>query len=107
MGSHIMVLWLWLIIALSSTVCGHSGYEFPWSPMAPAQVHDYHHESFRSNYGSIGLLDWVHGTDELFWQHIDKKSEGKKDDVEMTSESYTGDDESSASSKPSTIAKQD
>jgi hypothetical protein len=30
-----------------------------------ARAHDLHHEKFNLNYGSLGLLDWVHGTDKL------------------------------------------
>ena len=26
------------------------------------QFHDLHHELFRVNFGSLGTLDWVHGT---------------------------------------------
>ena len=28
-------------------------------------MHDLHHEKFNLNYGSMGVLDWVHGTDRL------------------------------------------
>lgn len=40
----------------------HSGYDF-----AGARMHDLHHEKFRVNYGALGLLDWVFGTDVVGW----------------------------------------
>jgi len=61
MGSHIVTEWLWLTIAIINTIHGHSGYEFP-NPMPRTSTHDWHHEGFNDNFGSIGLLDWIHGT---------------------------------------------
>ena len=49
-----------MFIAIASTMRSHSGYEFPFLP--GAEEHDYHHEAFLYNYGSIGLCDWLHGT---------------------------------------------
>ena len=40
----------------------HSGYDFF---AGKAKFHDEHHERFNLNYGSIGFLDWLHGTDKL------------------------------------------
>lgn len=48
----------------------HSGYDF-----AQARKHDLHHSKFRMNYGALGVLDWVLGTDVEGW---DKPDKGKK-----------------------------
>lgn len=61
-GSHVMTFWIWLAWELFNTATVHSGYDFF---MNKAKMHDLHHEKFNLNYGTNGLLDWVHGTDEL------------------------------------------
>ncbi|TPX24742.1 hypothetical protein DIZ76_010180 [Coccidioides immitis] len=60
--SHILTFWTFLAYELSNTALVHSGYDF-FSGIA--KMHDLHHEKFNLNYGSIGLLDWFHGTDKL------------------------------------------
>lgn len=37
----------------------HSGYDFF---AGLARKHDSHHEKFMVNFGTVGLLDWVHST---------------------------------------------
>ncbi|RMJ24502.1 C-4 methylsterol oxidase [Aspergillus sp. HF37] len=61
-GSHVVTFWIFLAFELFNTATVHSGYDFFRNK---AKMHDLHHEKFNLNYGSIGLLDWVHGTDEL------------------------------------------
>ncbi|KAJ5167771.1 uncharacterized protein N7482_003365 [Penicillium canariense] len=60
--SHILTFWVFLTWELLNTATVHSGYDFFRNQ---AKKHDLHHEKFNLNYGSIGLLDWVHGTDKL------------------------------------------
>ncbi|EEH41690.1 C-4 methylsterol oxidase [Paracoccidioides lutzii Pb01] len=55
---HVLSFALFLTSMLAETASVHSGYDF-----AGARKHDLHHEKFRVNYGVIGLLDWVLGTD--------------------------------------------
>ncbi|EAW11747.1 sterol desaturase family protein [Aspergillus clavatus NRRL 1] len=62
LGSHILTFWAFLAYELFNTATVHSGYDFFKSK---AKMHDLHHEKFNLNYGSIGLLDWLHGTDKL------------------------------------------
>ncbi|KAL2793865.1 putative C-4 methylsterol oxidase [Aspergillus keveii] len=62
LGSHIVTFWLFLGYELINTATVHSGYDFLGGK---ARMHDAHHEKFNLNYGSIGLLDWAHGTDKL------------------------------------------
>lgn len=60
--AHVQVLWLWMMLAISATCNGHSGYLMPFSPFHDARNHDIHHSSFTGNFGATGFLDWVHGT---------------------------------------------
>lgn len=43
----------------------HSGYDFPKLPSA--KIHDLHHEKFRVNYSTLGIMDWLYGTDIVGW----------------------------------------
>ncbi|OQE38465.1 hypothetical protein PENCOP_c008G05115 [Penicillium coprophilum] len=62
LGSHVLTFWVFLAYELVNTATVHSGYDFFCHK---AKMHDLHHEKFNLNYGSLGLLDWVHGTDQL------------------------------------------
>ncbi|KAE8379797.1 fatty acid hydroxylase superfamily-domain-containing protein [Aspergillus bertholletiae] len=62
LGSHVLTFWVFLAYELFVTATVHSGFDFFGGK---AKMHDLHHEKFNLNYGSIGLLDWVHGTDRL------------------------------------------
>lgn len=62
LGSHIITFWIFLAYELFDTATVHSGYDFFHNM---ARMHDLHHEKFNLNYGTIGLLDWLHGTDRL------------------------------------------
>ncbi|XP_031550953.1 fatty acid hydroxylase domain-containing protein 2-like [Actinia tenebrosa] len=64
MGSHIATTWMWFCLAITSTNISHSGYHFPFLPSPEA--HDFHHLKFNQNYGVLGVLDRLHGTDILF-----------------------------------------
>lgn len=66
MGSHLSTMWLWFTIAILSTVTTHSGYHFPL--LLSPEYHDFHHFKFNANYGSLGILDRLHGTDAMFRQ---------------------------------------
>ncbi|KAL9956670.1 hypothetical protein ACROYT_G038185, partial [Oculina patagonica] len=64
MGSHITTAWTWLSLALISSINTHSGYHFPFMPSPEA--HDFHHLKFTQNFGVLGFLDRLHGTDAMF-----------------------------------------
>ncbi|KAK2186963.1 hypothetical protein NP493_183g01009 [Ridgeia piscesae] len=64
LGSHIATSWLWFALALMSTTISHCGYHFPFLPSPEA--HDFHHSQFVNNYGVLGVMDRLHGTDNLF-----------------------------------------
>lgn len=57
--SHVITFWIFLAIELTETTTVHSGYDFL---RGAAKKHDLHHEKFVVNYGTFGLLDWIHGT---------------------------------------------
>jgi len=74
--AHILSFAAFLSFELVETCNAHSGYSFvkiPWS----SRYHDFHHEKFNVFYGSIGFLDWLHGTDIETWNK--KKTEEKKE----------------------------
>lgn len=61
LNCHVVSFWAFLAVELLETTTAHSGYDFL---ARVAKTHDAHHEKFVINYGTIGLLDWVHGTGE-------------------------------------------
>jgi len=77
-GAHVTLLWFWLFLALTSTLNSHGGYDFPFYPTGDAKVHDFHHSSFRDNYGTIGFLDWLHGTDSTYKKHVQQLADKPK-----------------------------
>jgi len=60
--SHILTYWLFLAFELLETSTVHSGYDFFDSA---AKMHDLHHEKFMVNFGALGFLDRLHGTDRI------------------------------------------
>jgi methylsterol monooxygenase len=64
MQSHILLFVLWVCYGELTTVFSHGGYAVPGLPSPLA--HDYHHQVFNANYGTVGFLDWFHGTTGKF-----------------------------------------
>lgn len=69
LGSHVALLWVWIIIRQWEAAEGHAGYAFRWSPTHwlpgsdGALHHDYHHARVRGNYGGfLPIWDRVFGT---------------------------------------------
>ncbi|CAJ0944109.1 unnamed protein product, partial [Mesorhabditis belari] len=61
-GAHVVTFWIWFTVAVTSTTISHCGYDFlSWAPQ-----HDYHHAAFNENFGVLGLLDTIHGTNTTF-----------------------------------------
>ncbi|KAI4766438.1 sterol desaturase [Aureobasidium sp. EXF-3400] len=59
LGCHVLTCWLFWTAATLETVIAHSGYDVFG---VLAKKHDLHHEKSRVNFGTLGFLDWVHGT---------------------------------------------
>lgn len=57
---HIVTFWAFLAFELLETTTVHSGYDFL---NGSARMHDLHHEKFNVYFGTVGFLDWLHGTD--------------------------------------------
>lgn len=66
MASHIATFMLWINVAQISAIISHCGYHLPFLPSPEA--HDFHHLKFTNNFGTLGILDRLHGTDTLFRQ---------------------------------------
>ena len=60
---HILSFNVYLISVLLVGTAEHSGYDFVQPPVSKA--HDLHHEKSNVNYGSLYIMDWLHGTDVL------------------------------------------
>ena len=71
LNAHVVSRWAFVGYEIFQSVIDHSGFYFTIWPAGRA--HDYHHEKFRVCYGTIGLLDWLHGTDEM---PLKKRKEG-------------------------------
>lgn len=56
---HLLTTWCFWGLATLETVVAHSGYDV-FGKLA--RSHDKHHEKSRGNFGTLGFLDWVHGT---------------------------------------------
>lgn len=61
---HSFFVYCWIANAIMGTQTHHSGYRWPWMTILDHQpnVHDLHHQLFNVNFGNIGLLDSLHGT---------------------------------------------
>jgi len=66
LGSHVMLLYAWIVVVLFNVSLHHCGHEVPFDE-APklgsmTHQHDYHHKVFNANFGVIGLCDMLYGT---------------------------------------------
>ena len=68
---HPVTLWTWWFVVISGTLAHHSGYHLPFLPSP--EFHDFHHLKFNQNYGVLGVLDYLHGTDRVFRDHVASK----------------------------------
>ncbi|KAL4907755.1 hypothetical protein BDW74DRAFT_166407 [Aspergillus multicolor] len=60
-GAHIITFWLFLAGSVTQSVLSHSGYIIPGLGIG-GERHDKQHEIGVVNFGTLGVLDWVHGT---------------------------------------------
>ena len=62
-GSHFLLNLIWFTISTIGTLSHHSGYQRFWQVGGlDPRFHDYHHYSFIWHFGTLGLLDRIHGT---------------------------------------------
>ncbi|CAM9091170.1 unnamed protein product [Ectocarpus fasciculatus] len=76
LGSHMLVIALWLVIRVSETLDAHSNFDFPFSPFSffswqgGARRHEFHHSHNVGCYGSFTIFwDHIMGTDADFLRH--------------------------------------
>jgi sterol desaturase/sphingolipid hydroxylase (fatty acid hydroxylase superfamily) len=74
-GANLVSATIFVLYEIWQAAADHSGYDFVKLP--PTKFHDLHHEKFRVYFGTIGLMDWLHGTDKVGW---DKPNKAKVDD---------------------------
>jgi methylsterol monooxygenase len=63
-GNHLASAWLWIFLAITNTTISHCGYHLPF--ISSPEAHDFHHSKFNQNFGVLGILDRLHGTDNVF-----------------------------------------
>lgn len=81
LGSHVSILYFWTVTSLFGILLHHCGYEIPFDNLgfgSMTQLHDYHHAKYNKVFGVVGILDYLHGTDEGFWEYYLKWHEDKK-----------------------------
>lgn len=59
LGCHMVTCFVFWTAATLETVVAHSGYDVFG---VLSKKHDLHHEKSRVNFGTLGFLDWIHGT---------------------------------------------
>jgi len=66
LGSHVALLYLWIVIVMFNISLHHCGHEVPCDEVPPfgsmTHQHDYHHKVFNANFGVVGVCDWLYGT---------------------------------------------
>lgn len=70
-GCHVWLIFVWVGIALVQTLHAHSGYHLPF--LSSPEAHDAHHKLFNVNFGPLGLLDTLCGTNIRFNNRIEKQ----------------------------------
>lgn len=78
LGSHVTVLWIWLMYRIYETVDTHSGYVFDWSlsqllPFTGGRERHYFHHSHNVGCFGSAYLDTIFGTDKAFRDYQKKK----------------------------------
>ncbi|KAL5276005.1 FAXDC2.2 family protein [Megaselia abdita] len=86
---HVVTGWVYFAWVIFNAVHEHSGYHLPFLPST--QAHDFHHAKFNVNYGIIGLLDWMHGTDATFRKNIAFKRHKRLFGLKPVDEIYPAD----------------
>ena len=77
---HITAVFMWYGLRTMSTLDGHSGYEFSWSPfnhlqMCDSGYHSYHHLHNIGNYSSFfSCWDTLMGTNKAYHAFLKEKT---------------------------------
>lgn len=74
LGSHPVTRAFWWFIAIVTVVTTHSGLCLPCMPNA--RMHDAHHELSGECFGSLGILDALHGTNRRFMKR--QEADGRR-----------------------------
>jgi len=72
---HLFTWYVWMLFGVIGTQVHHSGYRFPWHWKVDHEpdFHDFHHEAFTSNFGLLGVMDYIFGTDRKYREHLNKR----------------------------------
>lgn len=79
LNSHAYTVLWWVVFAVCGTQLHHCGFRFPWIKLDhQPNFHDFHHEKFNCNFGNIGWLDALHGTDKMYNDFLKSQSKAAK-----------------------------
>ena len=73
--THVLPMCLWIHFGQLTAMTSHCGYALPGFPTPLS--HEYHHQVFMSNFGILGILDWLHGTRGNFYEWEQKWLSGE------------------------------
>ena len=65
------IMFVWYLYTTAVSLYQHCGYEIPYLffIFPPVTKHDFHHEKPSNQmYSKYGLMDYLFGTDQLWWQ---------------------------------------
>ncbi|KAK9694876.1 hypothetical protein K7432_013253 [Basidiobolus ranarum] len=74
MNSHMITVWIWLVLGIMNAVNSHCGFALPGMPSPLA--HDFHHQQFNNNFGVLGFLDFWHGTNLNYLKYLKQRDLG-------------------------------
>jgi len=64
MNCHVIVFFMWTVLATFDTCSGHSGWHFPF--MSSPEFHDFHHSFGTENFGALNFFDKYFQTSKTF-----------------------------------------
>mmetsp|Transcript_24177 Transcript_24177/g.67712 ORF Transcript_24177/g.67712 Transcript_24177/m.67712 type:complete len:268 (-) Transcript_24177:224-1027(-) len=67
-GAHLLLVYVFAVVGIVITVAHHSGYS-----VLDARHHDFHHSHNIGNYGTMGIMDWLHGTSKAYHNYLKRK----------------------------------
>lgn len=69
---HMVSFFIWATFAIVNSIHSHSGYNFPWANST--MYHEFHHYNFTGNYGLLGFMDKLCGTDKDYLKMIEEQT---------------------------------
>jgi len=115
--SHIITLWLWILIRITVSIDEHCGYTFPWSPVrlipfgATVDGHDFHHNQNKDAIFASQFTWWdaLLGTDKGFheWRnnHFHNNNNSNSQDIKKNFIVQEGENDKGESDEPVNVKR--